>query len=120
MSDTNEVSAARSPGPHPPRVCPKCGDPRVLRSHRRNRLENLLSSLNYYPYRCQICQHRFVAKAPAEMMTKPVTGEKRPRLDGRKRRSRALRRTIVISAICVAVFLIFLHYLLQPPTYTGD
>jgi hypothetical protein len=33
---------------------------------------------------------------------------------------RRLIRFIVIGAVCIAVFLIFLYYLIQPGTYGGD
>jgi hypothetical protein len=37
-----------------------------------------------------------------------------------KRRRRRLLRGILISAICMAVFLVFLHYLAQPGTFGSD
>lgn len=42
----------------------------------------------------------------------------RPDLD--RRRRRRLLRQILIVAICVVVFLVFLHYLAQPGTFGSD
>lgn len=39
--------------------CPKCGRQFVQRSHRAGILERLLSILYVYPFRCQVCMHRF-------------------------------------------------------------
>ena len=41
--------------------CPDCGSTAVLRSHRRGRLEYLLSLVYLYPFRCVVCNHRFRA-----------------------------------------------------------
>ena len=42
----------------------------------------------------------------------------RPDLD--KRRRRRLWRQILVGAICVVVFLVFLHFLVQPGTFGSD
>jgi hypothetical protein len=85
----------------------------VFRSHRRSRPENLLSWLNYYPYRCHACDHRFTSKPPAGSL-KEKGGKKDPRPDLGKRRVRRLLRSAAIGVVCIAVFLIFLYYLIQP------
>jgi len=41
--------------------CPQCGKDFVRRSHRQGALEYLLSSVYVYPFRCQLCTHRFRA-----------------------------------------------------------
>jgi hypothetical protein len=41
--------------------CPNCGEPHVQRSHRRGSFERLLSLIYLYPFRCQLCRHRFRA-----------------------------------------------------------
>jgi hypothetical protein len=39
--------------------CPKCGKEFVRRAHREGALERLLSLAYIYPFRCQLCTHRF-------------------------------------------------------------
>lgn len=41
--------------------CGKCGQARVRRCHREGLLERVLSGVYVYPYRCQLCAHRFRA-----------------------------------------------------------
>lgn len=41
--------------------CPQCGRDFVRRSHREGTLEHLLSVVFVYPFRCQLCAHRFLA-----------------------------------------------------------
>ncbi len=41
--------------------CSKCGKNFVRRSHRRGVIERLLSVGYVYPFRCQLCSHRFKA-----------------------------------------------------------
>lgn len=41
--------------------CSKCGTEIVRRSHRRGPLEHLLSLILIFPFRCQLCDHRFLA-----------------------------------------------------------
>jgi hypothetical protein len=42
-------------------VCPQCGKDFVRRAHRKGVLERILSAVYCYPYRCQLCTHRFRA-----------------------------------------------------------
>jgi len=42
--------------------CPKCDRRMVRRSHRQGLLERLYSVFLIYPYRCQLCAHRFLAR----------------------------------------------------------
>jgi len=41
-------------------LCPKCGKDFVRRTLRKGAHEFLLSVLYVYPYRCQLCAHRFL------------------------------------------------------------
>jgi hypothetical protein len=41
--------------------CPRCGRHFVQRAHRTGILERLLSVVYIYPFRCQVCMHRFRA-----------------------------------------------------------
>jgi hypothetical protein len=43
------------------RQCPKCQTQKVCRAHRNNKLDEILSVLNIYPYRCRQfpCKSRF-------------------------------------------------------------
>ena len=113
MSRNSEASATDPAAVHPRLPCPQCQGERVFRSHRRSRTENLLSWLNYYPYRCHACGHRFTVKSAAGSPGEKG-GREDPRPEARKRRTRRLMRTVVIGAVCVVVFLIFLYYLIQP------
>ena len=40
-------------------VCPGCGSKLLRRSMRRTFKDRLLSLLGRWPYRCQMCHHRF-------------------------------------------------------------
>ena len=42
-------------------LCPNCHRPFARRSHRSGPIEFLASLLLVYPYRCQVCGHRFLA-----------------------------------------------------------
>lgn len=42
-------------------TCPNCGRTFARRSHRKGLWEFLCSFLLIYPYRCQLCAHRFLA-----------------------------------------------------------
>ena len=42
------------------RVCPKCQGKRVARSRRRGPCEWLLRAVRLFPFRCDICGHRFM------------------------------------------------------------
>ncbi len=41
--------------------CSKCRSHIIRRSHRRGSLEHLLSFMLVFPFRCQLCDHRFLA-----------------------------------------------------------
>jgi hypothetical protein len=41
--------------------CPECGQHAVLRYQCLSPLEHLLAVLRVYPFRCQVCSHRFLA-----------------------------------------------------------
>ncbi|HJV47810.1 MAG TPA: PilZ domain-containing protein [Geothrix sp.] len=40
-------------------LCPKCFSDFVKRSRRTGLVEHLMSSFSIYPFRCQLCRHRF-------------------------------------------------------------
>jgi len=42
-------------------ACPRCGEAHLRRAHRENIGERLLSLAYVYPFRCQLCGHRFLA-----------------------------------------------------------
>jgi hypothetical protein len=50
--------------------CPHCGRDFVRRSSRAGRAEILLSVFYVYPYRCQLCGHRFRSFQPGVRYTK--------------------------------------------------
>lgn len=41
--------------------CPNCGTSFVRVAHQEGRVENLLSRVNVFPFRCQLCTNRFRA-----------------------------------------------------------
>ncbi len=45
-------------------LCPKCGKDFVRRALRKGLHEHVLSVLYVYPYRCQLCAHRFLRMEP--------------------------------------------------------
>jgi PilZ domain-containing protein len=47
-------------------ACPRCKSEFVRRSRRKTPGERLASAARFYPFRCQICQHRFLAFRPGE------------------------------------------------------
>jgi hypothetical protein len=42
------------------RLCPKCQDARITRSRRHGLFEWLVRVVHRYPFRCDICGHRFM------------------------------------------------------------
>lgn len=40
--------------------CPKCQGERIRRSRRRGVFEWLIRAVRLYPFRCDICDHRFM------------------------------------------------------------
>jgi hypothetical protein len=66
VPDDTKPSLSRSPEGRAPSlgdglVCPNCERSSVRRSHRKGAWEFLCSLLLIYPYRCQLCFHRFLA-----------------------------------------------------------
>lgn len=47
-------------------LCPRCGKDFVRRTVRRGTRERLLSAIYVYPYRCQLCAHRFLRPEPGK------------------------------------------------------
>jgi hypothetical protein len=90
------------------RICPRCQSTRVFRRHRLARWQNWLSRLNYYPYRCHACNHRFITQSQGSRPNEDL------RPGARKQRIRRLIGDIVIGAICLAIFLLFLYFVSRP------
>jgi hypothetical protein len=51
-------------------TCPQCGRDFVKRTHREGLIEHVLSAVYVYPYRCQLCTHRFRAMEWGKRYTK--------------------------------------------------
>lgn len=47
-------------------LCPKCGKDFVRRTLRKGTLERVLSVFYVYPFRCQLCAHRFTRMEPGK------------------------------------------------------
>lgn len=60
------VESEPSPGPTRPRLeakyCPICNSENTHRSHRRGIIENVVSMMRIYPYRCDDCNKRFLGR----------------------------------------------------------
>jgi hypothetical protein len=54
-------AGGRAPSRGDDLTCPNCGRTFARRSHRKSLWEFLCSFLLIYPYRCQLCAHRFLA-----------------------------------------------------------
>lgn len=52
----NKLNGGRDSPP-----CPRCRKPFTRRSQRRGLLERCISLVHIYPFRCQLCAHRFLA-----------------------------------------------------------
>jgi hypothetical protein len=50
---------------HESRRCPLCEGNATHRSHRRGIIEHLASAISIYPYRCDACNNRFLARRRA-------------------------------------------------------
>ena len=116
MTEELQVVAPGAGAAEPRQLCPKCQSARVYRSHRRSRWEGLRSWFKVYPYRCHACDYRYLAKSGAA--EKAAVKDARP--DLRRRQARRMARGILIAGICVAIFLLFLHYLTRPAPFGGD
>ena len=57
-SSTDMLSATGSFASVP---CPACGGALARRAHRNGLAEKMFSVLYVYPFRCQLCWHRFLA-----------------------------------------------------------
>lgn len=95
------------------RTCPRCQSARVFRRHRLARWQNWLSRMNYYPYRCHACGYRFITKSRSAAQE-----EVRPEV--RKQRIRRMIGDVVIGAICLAIFLLFLYFVSRPAPNDDD
>ena len=48
--------------------CPRCERGVVRRSHRHGLLEHLYSVFSIFPFRCQLCTHRFLARPEGQFL----------------------------------------------------
>lgn len=58
-------------------ACPQCKSEFVRRSSRKTAGERLASAVRIYPFRCQICQRRFLAFRPGERYVTTLTSDRR-------------------------------------------
>ena len=89
----------------------------MFRSHRRTLVENMRSWWGTYPYRCHACGARFRVH-PGDPDGQRGRIDSRPEL--RHRRMRRWVRGVLLGGILLALFLVFLYYLMQPPNYSGE
>lgn len=57
--------------------CPRCKGEFVRRSSRKTLVERLASAASIFPFRCQLCQHRFKAFRPGERYVRTRQEERR-------------------------------------------
>ena len=57
--------------------CPRCGSDFVRRSGRKSAVERLLSFAYVFPFRCQLCQHRFQAFRWRERYLRTAAADRR-------------------------------------------
>jgi hypothetical protein len=58
-------------------ACPRCKSEFVRRSSRKTRSERVASVARIYPFRCQICQRRFMSFRPGERYVATLEPERR-------------------------------------------
>ncbi|MGA1996891.1 MAG: hypothetical protein ABSH45_14035 [Bryobacteraceae bacterium] len=102
-------------------LCPKCKLDRAHRSHRRGVVEHAASILAFCPYRCVTCNRRFLRfryagqSQPAGGSTATEAEIKATRAAFRWRRKRL---ELVLYAIAIVLFLVFLYFISgeRPPS----
>lgn len=94
-------------------VCPKCKANRAHRSHRRGLLERVSGLCALYPYRCHVCEHRFLRVRDAEspVQAGKSAAEREVRATRNAHRWRRKRRQLLLYGTCAVLFLAFLYYI---------
>ena len=97
-------------------LCPKCKEDRAHRSHRRGVWEYVAALLAYYPYRCHACEKRFLRfkYAKGEPGHEPTSTEREIRSTRRAIKWRRKKQELVLYALGILVFLVFLYLITQP------
>ena len=95
--------------------CAECQSDRVYCSHRRSQIEKLKSRFVRFPLRCHACGYRFLLPATDRSRTSAGGEDSRPDLDQRR-----LFHEILLGAMCVAIFVLFLYYLVGPEAFGRD
>ena len=97
-------------------ICPKCSSAEVRHCQRAGWADALQSWFGRRAYRCRSCRWRFHAVEDGEPA--PAKSHKRSKRRGmRSGRQRAVQ--ILIFAVMLIMFLIFLRYLTREPSIGG-
>lgn len=93
--------------------CPACKSDRSHRSHRKGAWERLASLASYQPYRCHQCGHRFFLRAESRVpaSTEHASTEREIRSTRRAKDWNRKRRDLIIYALALAAFLVFLYFI---------
>lgn len=96
-------------------LCPKCKAHEAYRSHRHGIFDYLASALGFYPYHCHGCDCRFrrFRFANLEKYTPAGSTEREIRSTRSAIEWKRRRREFVLYGIGVALFLVFLRFIIQ-------
>jgi hypothetical protein len=103
-------------------ICPKCKSDRAHRSHRRGLLERIAGILLLYPHRCHACQHRYLRFKYGRMPDGsggPSHTEREIRQTRAAVRWKQKKQELLLYAIGLLLFLVFLYYITRPANRLG-
>ena len=117
LADTLDVIACNAAGGGN-LPCPECQSDRVYGSRCHGSIEKLKSRFVRFPYRCGACGYRFPLSATDRSRASAGAEDSRPDVD--KRRPRRLFHEILLGAMCLAIFVLFLCYVVGPEAFGRD
>jgi hypothetical protein len=101
-------------------TCPKCERTFARRSHRKGLIEFLCGLVLIYPYRCQLCAHRFLATPKLSLRTPHREFERLPVNFPASFRSAYLDQTITGEGTVLTLSIRGCSLLSQQPLGTGS
>jgi hypothetical protein len=102
-------------------ICPKCGAEDIRLSRRVTWMDRLRRALGRHAWRCRVCRERFLAKlGDRSELRKPAArpGRKSRRHGKNGRLTNRTRRLVLealLYAMLLAIFLVFLKYIVREP-----
>ncbi len=95
-------------------ICPKCGEQRAHRSHRKGFKDRIMHTFEMIPYRCSKCSSRFYAYRAGEKSSKLRTNEERKIMELRRRlRWKRSRRELVAYAFGALILIAVVYTIMQ-------